>query len=114
MVVGVHGPYPGKVQQRVEKHRRVAGGEDESVAVRPNRIPGIVAQKPLPQAVGDRRQPHGRAGVAGVRRLNGIHGKGPDGVDGEEIQVLLVGHPNLRWRPVPADFRASRQTNGAP
>jgi hypothetical protein len=52
--------------------------------------------------------------VAGVRRLNGIHGKGPDGVDGEEIQVLLVGHPNLRWRPVPADFRASRQTNGAP
>ena len=48
-------------------------------------IGGIVAQKIVPQLINDRRQPHGRAGMAGVGLLHGVNGKGADGIDAQLI-----------------------------
>ena len=42
-------------------------GQHEAVAVRPNRIVRIEAQKALPQRVNNRRQGHRCARVAGIR-----------------------------------------------
>jgi len=32
---------PGEIQQGVQQHRAVTGGEDEAVTVRPSRIGGV-------------------------------------------------------------------------
>jgi hypothetical protein len=87
-ILGVDGADPGQVEHGVEQHRRVAGGQDESVAIGPDRMAGIEAQEALPQAVDHRRQRHRRAGVAGVRPLHRIHGQRPDGVHAQLVRRL--------------------------
>ena len=59
----------------------MAGRKDESVTVRPDRIFGIKTKKLLPQHVYNRRHSHRSSGMTGVRLLDGVHAKGPDGVD---------------------------------
>ena len=76
LVIRVDRPDPGQIEERVEQHRGVTVGEDEAVAVRPDRVLGIEAQEPLPEDVGDRRQRHRRPGMArsspsGSRRSRG-------------------------------------------
>ena len=59
--------------------------QHEAIAVRPDRILRVVAQRVLPQRVGHRRERHRRARVARVRLLHGVHRERADRVDGEEI-----------------------------
>ena len=68
----------GEVEHRVEQHRRVAGREHEPVAVGPVRRRRVVLHDPRPQHVGERRQRHRRAGVAGVRLLHRVHREAAD------------------------------------
>ena len=69
-----------EVEHRVEQHRRVAAGQHESIAVGPFGVSRIVPQETGPQQVGGRREGHGRAGMAGLRLLDCIHGKRADRV----------------------------------
>ena len=66
----------GQVEERVEQHAGVAGGQDEPVAIGPVRVGRGVAQEPRPQDVGHRRGAHRGARVArswpsGRRRWTG-------------------------------------------
>ena len=90
LVVGVDRPHPGEVQQRVEQHRGVAGGEHEAVAAGPDRVGRVEAQEALPERVGDRRERHRRPGMAGVRLLDRVDRERADRVDAELVDVL--GH----------------------
>ena len=72
-VVLAHRPDSAQVEQRIEQHRGVADGKHEAVTVRPDRILRIEAQELLPQAVSHRRHRHGRARMAGVGCLHGVH-----------------------------------------
>jgi hypothetical protein len=53
----------GEEQQGIEQHAGVAVRQQEAVAVRPVRLRRIVFEEARPQRVGDRRQPHRRAGM---------------------------------------------------
>ncbi len=71
-----------QVEQRVEQHRRVACGQDEAIAQRPLGVVGIEAQMVCPDLECRPRQAHGGTGMAATRPLDGIDGKGADGVLG--------------------------------
>jgi len=73
----------GEVEDAVQQHRRVSGGEDEAIAIEPGRVGGIVAQMLRPENVGKGCERHRRARVSRVRFLNGIHGENSDRVDTE-------------------------------
>ena len=75
----------GEVQQRVQQHRAVAVGEDETVAVRPLRVRGIVAQVPMPQGDRDLGHAHRHARMAAFRGLDGIHGERADRIGEQGI-----------------------------
>ena len=72
-----------EIENTVQQHRRVAGGQDEAIAIEPARIRGIVAQVLRPENVGKRRERHRRAGMSRVRFLNSIHRENSDRVDTE-------------------------------
>ena len=63
----------------------MTGRQDETVPVGPQRIPGMMPQKPGPEDIGHGCRPHGHAGVPGVRLLNHVHGQHPDRIDTEFI-----------------------------
>ena len=63
----------------------MAVGKDEAIAVRPDRIVRIEAQKSLPECVDHRRQRHRRAGMAGIGLLHGVHRKCANGIDAKII-----------------------------
>ena len=75
----------GQVQQRIEQGRGVARRQHEAVAVGPDRVGGIEAQKLLPQGVNHRRHRHRRPGMAGIGLLHRIDAQGPDGVDADLV-----------------------------
>ena len=89
----VDAPHPGQVQQRIEQHTGMAGRQHEAVAVGPQRIGRVVAQKLLPQRIGDRRDAHRRAGMAGLRLLHGVDGERADGIDAQPVDVLHANRP---------------------
>ena len=70
----------GEVQERVEQHRAVAGGQHEAVAVGPARIGGVVFQELREQHRGDVGGAHRQPGMAGFRLLDRVHGERPQGV----------------------------------
>ena len=97
----------------------MAGREHEAVAVGPRRIGRVVAHVLAEEHVGDRRERHRGAGVAGVGLLHRVHGEAADGVDRERLDVS-GGHATPRrgrWRKrsvggvVPA-LRARRPRGG--
>ena len=77
----VNAPYLRKVKERVEQQRGVARREHEAVAIDPQWVGWVVAQKILPQCIGDRGHTHRRSGVAGLGFLHGVDGERPDRVD---------------------------------
>ena len=85
----VDAPHLGQVQQRIEQHRGMAGRQHEAVAVGPQRIGRVVAQKLLPQRIGDRRNAHRRAGMARLRLLHGVDGQCADGIDTQPVDVRM-------------------------
>ena len=64
LVVGFDRFDAGQVEQRVEQHRGVAGGEDEAVAAGPDRVGRVEAEEALPEGVGERGERHRGARVA--------------------------------------------------
>ena len=83
----------GQIQQAVEQHRAVAVRQHEAVAVEPMRI-GRIELHEIPEQNGrDVGHAHGRAGMAALGLLHGIHGKKPDAV-GHVPQVLVAGLGN--------------------
>ena len=88
----------GQVEERVEQHAGVPGGQDEPVAIRPVRVRRGVAEEAGPQDVGHRRRAHRCTRVARVGLLDAVDRERPDGVDGQLIEVRGQGHEGaLRW-----------------
>ena len=85
----------GQMKQGIEQHGSVSVGEHETVAVWPDRVFRVVAQKLLPQTVGDRGQRHRCARMAGIRLLHGVHRKSADGVDTQLIELRTGGGDRL-------------------
>ena len=85
--------YPREMEQGVQQHRGVAGGEHEAVAVGPGGIARIVAEEPAPQHVRHRGQRHRRAGMSRLGRLDRVHRQRADRVDAApgEVVVRKVG-----------------------
>ena len=77
-----------QVQQRVNQHGAVAVGQHKAVAVQPVRVGRVVLQMTRPQGHRHVGHAHGRAGVAGVGLLDGVHGQGTDGVGHERRGVV--------------------------
>ncbi len=62
-----------EVQQGIQQHGCMPVGQHEAVAPRPMRIRRIVAQITSPKNFGNIRHAHGRARMAGIRFLHGVH-----------------------------------------
>src|SRR5262249_44049917 len=62
--VEAHRLYACQVEERIKQHGGVPVGQDKAIAIGPDWISRIVAEKALPQTIGNRRQRHGRAGMA--------------------------------------------------
>ena len=82
----------GQVEERVEQHAGVAGGQHEPVAIGPVGAGRRVAQEPRPQDVGHRRGAHRGARMPGIRLLDGVDREGPDRVDRQLVEVGGDGH----------------------
>ena len=80
-----------EIEQRVEQHRAVAGGQDEAVAVGPARRGGIELQVAREQHRRDVGRAHGQAGMAGLGLLHAVHREAADGV-GEGVMLLAGNH----------------------
>ena len=92
LVFGVHRFGPAQMQHRPEQHRGVTVGEDEPIAVRPDRIVRIEAHHAVPHRVDEGRQRHRCAGMARLRLLDRVDRERADGVDRQFVEVY-VGHP---------------------
>ena len=88
----------GEVEQAVQEHGCVAGGEDKAVAVVPARVRGIVLKETVPEGVGHGGLTHGATGVTVARLLHGVGGQQAQSVDAEGVQVA-VRHETLLMRP---------------
>ena len=77
----------GEMKHGVKQHGSVPVGEHKAVAIRPLGIARIVAQVALPQNISQRRQCHGRAGMAADRLLHRVHGEGADGVYAQLVKL---------------------------
>lgn len=98
LAVFVDGFHVGQMQQRIQQHRRMPGRQHEAVAIRPQRLVRVVTQVVLPQVIGDRRERHRRAGVAGIGFLHGVHRQRADRVDAQLIEGGIVLHGTLLVR----------------
>ena len=102
-----HARMPGQVQQGIEQHGPVAGGQHEAVAVGPARVGGVVFQEAGEQDRRDIGHAHRHAGVAGLRRLHRVDGEGADRIRhvprlgrraGEEGGLKRLGGGGFRVR----------------
>ena len=71
----------GQIQEAVEQHAAVTGGEHEAIAVRPMGIARVVSQMALPERVRHRRRAERQPGMARVRLLDGIDRECADAID---------------------------------
>ncbi len=77
----VHGKVvSGKMQQSIEQHGGMAVGKHEAVAIGPCGIGRIMLQKTAPEGFGHVGHAEGRAGMTGLRFLDGVDGKGAYGI----------------------------------
>src|SRR5690348_2430552 len=65
--------------------------QHETVAVGPNGIEWIETHRLVPDRINEWCKSHGRAGMPGLRLLNGVHRERANCVDGQLIQ-LFSGH----------------------
>ena len=77
----------GEIEQGVEQHRAMTGGQDKAVPVGPIGFRRIEFEKFGEEDGGDIGHPHRHAGMAGVGGLDGVHGQGADGVR----HVVMLG-----------------------
>ena len=74
------------VQQRVDQHAAVAGGQHEAVAVEPLGVLGVVLEELVPQGVAHRGTTHGQAGVPALGLVDRINRQEADAVDAESVE----------------------------
>src|SRR5581483_6250950 len=86
----------GEVQPAIEKHRTVAGGEDEAVAVDPARILRIMHEGVAVKDGADLGATQGQAKVAGIGLVHGIHGEATGLVGGFGENFSLELHDKNR------------------
>src|SRR6202035_116546 len=86
----IYGANTGEMQGGIEEHGGVAGGENEAIAILPERIGGVIAKKTLPQRIDHGSQTHGSAGMAGVGLLHGVDRKRANRVDAELVNIWLA------------------------
>ena len=67
----------------------MTGREHETIPVGPAGIPGVMLEEPCPKNISHGSRAHGHSRMPGVRLLNHVDGKHPDGIDAEFIQVHL-------------------------
>ena len=91
LVLRIHRAGARQMQDGPQQHRGMAVRQDEAVAIGPDRVLRIEAHDPVPERVDQRGQRHRRAGMARLRLLDGIDGKGADRIDRQLIELLL-GH----------------------
>ena len=75
-----------QVQQRVEQHGAMSGGQHKAVAIVPMRVAGVEFQKAGEQHAGDIGHAHGHSGMTAVGLLHGV-----DGEDAQGVRHGLVG-----------------------
>src|SRR5882762_5734864 len=61
LLISAYRSHPREMKHGIKQHRGVSVREHEAVAIGPNGIFGVIAQKFLPQAISHRRQGHGSA-----------------------------------------------------
>ncbi len=66
---------PKEVQQRIQQHRAMPGGEHEAVAPQPVRTLGVEAQEVMPKREGEIGAAHRHAGMPGVGLLHTVGGE---------------------------------------
>ena len=115
LVVGVDRAHAGEEEQRVEQHRGVPSGEHEAVAVGPNWIGRIKAQKALPERVGNWCHRHRRPGMTGASPLDRVNRQRANRVDAELVDVPLVRLHAHCGDPIPQhiDCRGSGGRRGS-
>ena len=70
-----------QVQQAIQQHGAVTGGQHKAIPVGPLGVGGIVLHLLAPDGVGGGRRAHGHAGVTGLGLLNALGGQDADRVD---------------------------------
>ena len=123
LVLRIHRFDTGKMENRIEEHRRMSVAEDKAIAVGPNWIRRVIVQSVLPEGVGNRRECHGRTRMTAIRRLHRVHGEGSNGVDGKRINIRhITGRTGKRsigtrrghsWFSYPNSIRFQRLLAGA-
>ena len=87
----------GEVQERVEHRRGVPRRQDETVAVGPGGIAGVVLEEAVPEDVGHRRGAHRRAGMARLGPLDLIDGEEAHRVDAQLIEFRVMHGVCFPW-----------------
>ncbi len=72
-----------EVEQAVEQHGAVPGGQDKTIAIDPVRVLRVKLQELGPKRVSHSGGTHRHAGVAGIRILHGIGRQEPDRIDAQ-------------------------------
>ena len=78
-----------QMEQRVDQHRTVTGGQQESVAIEPLRILRIVPHEARPKNVSRGRHPKRQTRMSGIRFLNSVDGQCSNGIDAELIYISV-------------------------
>jgi len=81
-----------QMQQRIEQHRAVAGGQHEAVAVGPFRIGRIELQHLREQHGGDVGRAHRQAGMPRLGRFDGVHRQRTDRVGHAVVLRASLAH----------------------
>ena len=79
-------PVAREVQQRILQDRRVTVGENETITIEPLGLLRRILHHTSPQNMSQGSKRHRRARVAGIGRLDRIHGQPANGVDSAEFQ----------------------------
>ncbi len=77
---------PGQMEQAVQQHRAVAGGQDKAVAVEPRRVRRVVLEKARPQHVRHGRGAQRQARMAAVGLLHGVDRKEAQGIYAQRVE----------------------------
>src|SRR6185369_1773020 len=70
-----------EVEQTIEQHRSMSGGQDKTIAIRPTWIGRIMFEKPRPKHIGHWSSAHRQAGMTAVCFLHRVHRQETDRVD---------------------------------
>src|SRR4051794_15919791 len=112
----------GQVEHRIEEHRRVAGAEDEAVAVGPVGVRGVVLHHARVEQVSERREAHRGPWMTRIGLLDGVDRERPNRVDAELVERARIrcrGHQSLSVAVAPEvtpspDSNSRTASNPAP